>query len=292
MRAGSRGWWGGIMVTPAFCLLGGLFAGGGLLALAESLGWGGTHGGVTFEHYRGVWRDREVLDSLGLTLGVAMMATIVSTGVGGAVALALRGLAARSRGLNTLIQIPLAIPHLTMAIVLLWVIAPSGLLARLLLQLGWIEGASEMPILVQDRYGAGIFLTYCLKEIPFVTLMVLTVLLRLGGGYEELAQTLGASRWQRLRYVTLPLIAPAALSASLMVFAYLLGAFEVPYLLGRPYPAMLSVVAQRRYQSIDLADRPGGIALAVLLSWLTGLVLLGWIRLSQRWLGSARPLFF
>ena len=179
-----------------------------------------------------------------------------------------------------------------MAIVLLWIVAPSGLLARVAFRAGWIASPADFPSFVQDSYGIGIFLAYSLKEIPFVTLMVLTLLLRLGDEYEELAQTLGATRGQRWRYVTMPLIAPAALSASLMIFAYLLGAFEIPSLLGRSYPAMLSVVAQRRYQSVDLTDRPGGIALAMLLSLATALLLLAWVRLTRRWMGTARPFFF
>lgn len=292
--SGADRGWTLLMLGPTLAVMGGLFLGGLLFAGAESFGWGATLGeeSWTLNHYRRLLSDREVHRSLGLTLGVAMLATLVSAGVGVAVALALREVACRSRVLNTLVQIPLAMPHLTMAIVLLWIVAPSGLLARVAFQVGWIASPADFPALVQDPYGIGIFLAYSLKEIPFVTLMVLTLLLRLGDEYEELAQTLGASRGQRWRYVTMPLIAPAALSASLMIFAYLLGAFEIPSLLGRSYPAMLSVVAQRRYQSVDLTDRPGGIALAMMLSLGTALLLLAWVRLTRRWMGTARPVFF
>jgi putative spermidine/putrescine transport system permease protein len=292
--SGADRGWTLLMLGPTLAVMGGLFLGGLLFAGAESFGWGATPGeeSWTLDHYRRLLTDREVRRSLGLTLGVAMLATLVSAGVGVAVALALREVASRSRVINTLVQIPLAMPHLTMAIVLLWIVAPSGLLARVAFQAGWIASPADFPALVQDPYGIGIFLAYSLKEIPFVTLMVLTLLLRLGDEYEDLAQTLGASRGQRWRYVTMPLIAPAALSASLMIFAYLLGAFEIPSLLGRSYPAMLSVVAQRRYQSVDLTDRPGGIALAMMLSLGTALLLLAWVRLTRRWMGTARPFFF
>lgn len=292
--SGADRGWTLLMLGPTLAVMGGLFLGGLLFAGAESFGWGATPGeeSWTLDHYRRLLSDREVHRSLGLTLGVAILATLVSAGVGVAVALALREVASRSRVLNTLVQVPLAMPHLTMAIVLLWIVAPSGLLARVAFQAGWIASPADFPALVQDPYGIGIFLAYSLKEIPFVTLMVLTLLLRLGDEYEELAQTLGASRGQRWRYVTMPLIAPAALSASLMIFAYLLGAFEIPSLLGRSYPAMLSVVAQRRYQSVDLTDRPGGIALAMMLSLGTALLLLVWVRLTRRWMGTARPFFF
>ncbi|MBK9313566.1 MAG: ABC transporter permease subunit [Acidobacteria bacterium] len=109
--------------------------------------------------------------------------------------------------------------------------------------------------MINDRYAVGIILAYVLKELPFIALMVLALLARLGDEYDQLAQTLGASRWQRLRHVTLPLIAPAVISSSVVVFSFIFGAFEVPYILGRPYPAMLSVIAQRRYLDVDLAQR-------------------------------------
>jgi len=60
------------------------------------------------------------------------------------------------------------------------------------------------------------------------------------------------------------MLAPAAISASLIVFAFTFGAFDVPFILGRQYPAMLGVVAQRRYMSMDLADRPEAIAILMM----------------------------
>ena len=51
----------------------------------------------------------------------------------------------------------------------------------------------------------GIILHYVRKEIPFLALIVLAVLFAQPIGYEVVAENLGASRWQRLRYVTIPL---------------------------------------------------------------------------------------
>jgi putative spermidine/putrescine transport system permease protein len=49
----------------------------------------------------------------------------------------------------------------------------------------------------------------------------------------------------------------------LVVFAFIVSAFEVPYLIGRPYPSMLGVVAQRKFTSVDLAERPEAMAVAM-----------------------------
>ncbi len=110
-----------------------------------------------------------------------------------------------------------------------------------------------------------------LKETPFVAL--------------------GASPWQRFRHVTLPLVAPPVVSAALIVFAFIFGSFEVPFLLGRPFPAMLGVLVQRRFLGIDLNDRPDAMAAGVLMSVLSALAVLGYLRLSSRLIGE-RPTIF
>jgi len=89
--------------------------------------------------------------------------------------------------------------------------------------------------------------------------------------------------------VTLPLVAPAVVSSSLIVFAFIFGAFETPFILGRPYPAMLSVVAQQRYLDVNLAARPGAIALAVISALLTAALAWAYLRLTRALIGLERP---
>ncbi len=282
------------MIGPALLVIAVLFACGLVIALAQSLGYFAPAGesSFTLAHYAHLLSDVEFRASLAVTLLIATSATVISSAAGLAIALGMRELAARRRWLNFLLQIPLAVPHLAMAVALINVIAPSGLLARLAFAAGLISSPADFPVLINDRYGAGIILAYVLKETPFVAVMTLALLMRVGDEYEAVARTLGASAWQRLRYVTLPLVAPAAVSASLVGFAFIFGAFEVPYLLGRPYPAMLSVVAQRRYLDVNLTERPGAIAVAVLITAITALLVWLYLRLTQRLTETQRPLLF
>lgn len=283
-----------LMLAPALSVMVGLFAGGLLLALVQSLGYFAPSGerSFTLAHYHALLSDAEFRASLRLTLGLATVATIISAVAGLSLSLALRELAQRSRMLNALLQIPLAVPHLAMAVALINVIAPSGLIARLAFALGLISVPADFPALINDRYGVGIMLAYVLKETPFIAIMTLALLARTGNEYEQVARTLGASLWQRLRYVTLPLVAPAVVSASLVVFAFIFGAFEVPFILGRPYPAMLSVVAQRRYLSVNLNERPDAVAVAVVISLITALLVWLYLKLARLIVGVERPSIF
>jgi putative spermidine/putrescine transport system permease protein len=279
-----------IMLLPAVLILGGLFGGGLAFALGQSLGNfppAGEHH-FTLVHYRSLLFDPELRISIALTFLLATVATAISAAAGFSIAVALRH---RSGPLTVLLQAPIAIPHLAFAILLADLIGQSGWLARVLHFAGWIALPADFPALINDRYGLGIVIAYVLKETPFIALVTLTMLRRIDGDYELAAATLGASRWQRFRYVAFPLAAPSVISASLLVFAFIFGAFEVPYVLGRTYPAMLGLVAQRRFLSTDLMDRPDAIAVAVLMTVVSTLLVLAYLQLSRKLVGERPTLF-
>jgi len=66
----------------------------------------------------------------------------------------------------------------------------------------------------------------------------------------------------RFRYVTLPFGWRPPWFPRAAGVRFIFGAFEVPLYFGATY-LLLGVVAQRRFLSVDLMDRPGAIAVAV-----------------------------
>jgi putative spermidine/putrescine transport system permease protein len=70
-------------------------------------------------------------------------------------------------------------------------------------------------------------------------------------------------------------------AASLLVFAFTFGAFEVPYLLGKSYPTILPVMAYNEYRDIDLSARPTAMAINVLIALITGAVAALYLRLAR-----------
>jgi putative spermidine/putrescine transport system permease protein len=112
---------------------------------------------------------------------------------------------------------------------------PGGLAERAL-------GALPLE-LVRDRAGLGVVLVYLYKETPFLVLLLLA---SMGPGLaqrEEAAAVLGATRWQRLRWVVWPTIRTPLASGALIVAAFVLGAFEVPLTVGPNYPPTLATYA-------------------------------------------------
>jgi putative spermidine/putrescine transport system permease protein len=270
-----------LLLAPALLVIGVLFAGGLAVAFVQSLGHMPAIGmtGWSLDAYREVLGDEDFVDSLLLTLYVSGVSTGVSTVLAVLAALALR----RSGGRISAVvfQLPITIPHLVAAVGIALVVAQTGLGARLAAGLGLIGEPKEFPALLYDEYSVGIILTYVWKEVPFIALVVLAALRGVAGELEEVARTLGAGAWQRFWYVVFPVISPSVVAASLLVFAFTFGAFEVPYLLGRSYPTMLPVMAYEEYREIDLSARPAAMAINVLIALITGAVAALYLRLAR-----------
>jgi putative spermidine/putrescine transport system permease protein len=159
-------------------------------------------------------------------------------------------------------------------------LAQSGLLARLAHAAGLLDSPAGFPVLVQDPWGLGIGFAYLWKEVPFVAAVVLSVLVTRDGKAEAVARTLGASPAQAFRWVTLPAILPAAGAAAALVFAYVLGAYEIPAVLSASHPMPVPLLAVDLFTSGNVADRPAAIALSLGLAAVGLVMLVAWRRLA------------
>jgi putative spermidine/putrescine transport system permease protein len=237
-----------------------------VLGVVQALGYipGADQGELSWVHFTGVITDPDFLYSFGLTLYVACVSTCIAAALSIVAALILVSL--QSRWIHFIFQIPLTVPHLVVAVAVVFLLAPAGWFSRAAVAIGLIQGTTDFPLLINDNWGLGIILVYVWKEIPFITLMILAVLRHSGEELLDVGRTLKAGAWQRFRHITLPTIFPALGAASLIVFAYTFGAFEVPYLLGRTYPMTLPVWAYKQYSDIDLLARPEGIATGIVIA--------------------------
>ena len=274
------------LLFPALAVVLLLFGGGLLLGVFQSLGHlpaaGMQH--MSLKHFSNVLGDPGFFISLMLTVYIAITSTVAAAAVSLLVALFFISLEKPHRIVQFVFQIPLTVPHLVIAIAVLFMLAPTGIFARLLSAAGIISHSAQFPLLINDTFGIGIILAYIWKEIPFITLMILSVLKSGGKSFLDVGRTLKAGHWQRFRFILLPLIFPSLGAACLIVFAYTFGAFEMPYLLGRTYPMTLPVWAYKSYSDIDLMARPEGIAIGILIV----AIVMAAIVLSQMLVQTAR----
>jgi putative spermidine/putrescine transport system permease protein len=257
-----------LMLAPALLLVAGLFGAALGLTLLRSLrympGIGLTEPDLAA--YAAVLTSPGFLASLGLSLWIAGVSTLIAAALALLAALLLRQTFPGRALVAFLFQLNLTVPHLVGAIGVLYLVSQSGSFARLAHAAGLIGAPGEFPALTQDPQAIGIILLYVWKELPFIGLVLLANLQAIGAEHEAAARSLGASRWQAFAHVLLPQLLPGLVAASALAFAFAFGAYEIPLLLGAHAPEALPVLAWRAFTDVDLATRPQAHAMAILIA--------------------------
>lgn len=257
-----------------------------LVVLALSLSWSGP-GVPPF-----------ILPWAGEGLNWESFGLILEDGFYGQAFLGSLAIAAGTAGLCLLIAFPMALGMVRAgpawrAPLLMAVLLPfwTGFLPRLgawigiLRDEGWINGVLQslgltdapLPMLYSTP---ALLLGMVHAYLPFAVLPLFASLSRLDPALEEAAADLGANGWTAFRTVTLPLAAPGAAAAFLLVFIPAAGEYVIPELLGPPGAQMVGrVLWQDFFQN---RDWPVAAALAVLLLLALLLPILLFQRLEAR----------
>jgi len=269
-------WYPYLLLSPALIVLLLLFLGGVILGLSQSLGYFPVLGleDPTFKYYLEVWSSTEFLHSLAFSLFISFVSASLTTVIGVFFAYQLLKMRNENKIINFLYKLPIIVPHIIASLMIFLILTQSGILSRFAYHLGIIDEIAQFPRLVFDKNGFGIIAAYLWKQIPFVGLMVYTVLKQINGSFEAAAKNLGASESQVFREIYLPLTAPSIASAFIIIFAFSLGSFEIPYLLGPTYPQTLSVLAYKNYISLDLTQRPYTMVIAMSLTMITVILII------------------
>ncbi|MBZ4371175.1 iron ABC transporter permease [Corallococcus sp. AS-1-6] len=193
------------------------------------------------------------------TLGVSLGATAWALCLGAPLAFLLFRTDLPLRGAFTvLFTLPSAIPAFIWGMGWLSLASPrAGYLNRML-------GAD-----VFDLYGAaGIAFVEGLSGLPLVLLAGAAALRRVDPSLEEAARVCGASPLRAVLNTTVPLVLPALLSGSVMVFLMAASSFGVPYLLGVSASPPTRVLTTRIYELVLLGSEEGLPRASVLASFL------------------------
>jgi len=272
-----------LLLLPALVILGGIFGGGFVYALLSSFNYMPVIGldEPGFSAYRNLFSDSHFYKSLLLSLHIAFFSTLISSVLAVIAALVLRKQFFARRAFNFLFQLNLTVPHLIGAIGILYLFSQSGSFARLGAHWNLIASPADFPALVFDPLAIGIILQYVWKEVPFIGVILLANMQTISDDFEQVARTLGATRWQAYRYVLLPQLLPALLASSAIVFAFTFGAYEIPALLGASYPNALPVLAYRNFTDVDLASRPEAMAICMVIALVASIIIVFYAKLSR-----------
>ena len=198
---GLPGW----VVVPATAAV--LFVALPLVAMAVQVPWGDFWSLITSE---------SALTALGLSLRTATTSTVVCVVLGVPLALVLARSERRGMGLlRSLIILPMVLPPVVAGIALLHTFGRGGLLGEQLDLLGWRVAFSTVAVVIAQTFVA----------LPFLVVSLEGTLRTAGTRYERVAATLGASPSTALRRITVPLVLPGLVSATVLAFARALGEF-------------------------------------------------------------------
>ena len=229
------------VVFPLAALLGRVFLDGGGFSLGTLLA---------------ILRDSNNLRALGNSLLLAALVGIVGTGLGFLFAFtaARAGLPrAWVSVLDATALLPLISPPFTTAIAIIFSFGPRGLVTY---QLLGIKGFTV--------YGLGSTLfSETLTYFPIAYLTLKPILAAIDPNVEDMAFSLGSSRWRVFLAVTLPLTVPGLANAFLLLFAASLADFATPLILGgNVFPVLPT---QAYLQITGLFDLKGGAVLSFVL---------------------------
>lgn len=236
-----------------------------IYALGYSFGLLGVlNNGFTTRFWQSVFESGEFLKSFGYSAAIAIISLALS--IGGALWVTLKFRRELDKKfLSFMMYLPLAIPGVVAGFFMIQLFSKGGFFARVAFQMGLIEKTSQFPDLVNDSLAFGIIVTFITMLIPFFTLLFLNVYKN--ERIEELsilAHALGANANQVTRRVFLPIVLKKTWVLIALYFIFLLGAYEVPLILGQESPQMLSVLIIRETRQFDLSKISEGYVVAVI----------------------------
>ena len=165
----------------------------------------GRWGGFTLSWYEDFIDHSQLQNSLWVSVRVALLSTVISVVLGTLAALALERFRFRGRRVfDALLYLPIIIPDVTMAVMMLLFLSEGIRIAELLFGLELTKGFTTITI------------SHIAFNISFVSVVVRARLSGMNEQLEEAALDLYADRWRSFRYVTLPQIAPGIAGGALL----------------------------------------------------------------------------
>lgn len=238
-------WFPYLLVAPLVLVLWGYVVQPMLATFVESVSDDGTANYSVFFSDDGVARS-----SLFTSLFISLLSVVLCGVVGVAMAFLLKRFSFPGRRLiEAFILVPAALPPLIGAISFQLLYSDIGILPRGLQALF----GTEKPILAFDDI-AGVLVVHTFTMYPFFYLAASAALAGMDPSVEEAAYNLGAGRVRVWRTVLLPMLTPAMVSASLLVFMTSLASYTAPLLFGVSQTMTMQIYINRTNGDLPMAS--------------------------------------
>ncbi len=216
----------------------------------------------TLEYWYNLF-DQEIIDSLLFSLKVGISSAFGTLLFSYPLALFMRREFFGKKSLGSMLKIPLFVPALVAAFLIINLIAYHGIINHALMALGIIKEPLRM---LRDKFGWGVIFIQIWKNLPFQLLIISSSLETIRKDIEDAAKNLGAGRLALVRYIILPLSIPGILVAVILVFIMTFGDYAITKVAGPVYPVSMSV---RMYTTATLFgewNRAAGIGVLIIIT--------------------------
>lgn len=209
--------------------------------------------------------EPRALASYRLTFGASLVAALLNTVFGLIIAWSLvRYRFPGRRFVDSIIDLPFALPTAVSGIALATVFGPDGWVGR------WLAVAG-----IQVTYTwLGIVLALTLIGLPFVVRSVQPALQEVSVTLEEAANSLGASRWMVFQRVILPTIAPALATGFTLALARAIGEYGSVIFIAGNLPMRTEITPLLIVIKLEQYDYLGAAALGLVMLCVSFLMLL------------------
>ena len=212
-----------------------------------------------------------VTDALRLSLVTSLAATLIAVVVGVPLAWLMARVEFRGRSVvRGLVTLPLVLPPVVGGAALLFALGRRGLVGGPLNQAtGLLLPFSTWGVVVANTFVA----------MPFLVITVEGALRNLDQRFEGAASTLGASRWNVLRRVTLPMIGPSLIAGMVLTWARAFGEFGATITFAGNLQGRTQTLPLAVFVALE-SDRDTAVALSLVMVAVSLIVL---IALRERW---------
>lgn len=178
--------------------------------------------GFTLDWYQAMVEDGQIILSLWNSLFVAVVSTIIATVLGTLAALGMERYSFRGKlAMDSMLYLPVIIPDIAMAIMLLIFFNVSGI--------GFEPWRVNILGHVRLAVPYSVIIGHVAFNISFVAVVVRARLASMDSTLEEAAQDLYANTWQTFRRVTLPMLMPGIIGGALLAFTLSLDDFVITF---------------------------------------------------------------
>jgi multiple sugar transport system permease protein len=219
---------------------------------------------VGLGNFERLTQDIVVRESISFTILFVFVSTFFQVTLGLAVAHLLNA-NFRLRGLaRTISLIPWAIPMVIAAIAFRWMFDDQfGMIPDLLRRLFGLE---TTWLINPQNARLAVVMVSIWKSTPFVALLLLAGMQGISHDLYEAARVDGATWWQLLRFITVPMLLPILVTVSMFMLVWQLAVFDLPFVMTGGGPGFsTTVIAQKIYLEINSLNFGYASALGIVL---------------------------